>query len=61
MSERQRANHGHTSAQDDEPAGPRRPGWGCLVAAVVAAVGLIVLVVLATRLLGSVLDGVQIR
>jgi hypothetical protein len=46
---------------DDEPAAPRRPGWGCLVAAIVAAVGLIVLVVLATRVLGSALDGVRIR
>jgi hypothetical protein len=47
--------------QDDQPPGPRRPGWGCLAAAIVAAVGLVVLVVLATRLLGGVLDGVRIR
>ena len=46
---------------DDEPATPRRPGWGCLVAAIVAAAGLIVLVVLATRVLGGALDGVRIR
>ncbi len=46
---------------EDEPAAPRRPGWGCLVAAIVAAAGLIVLVVLATRVLGGALDGVRIR
>ena len=46
---------------EDEPAAPRRPGWGCLVAAIVAGVGLIVLVVLASRLLGATLDGVRIR
>lgn len=48
-------------APDDKPPGPRRPGWGCLVAAIVAAVGLVVLVVLASRLLGGALDGVRIR
>jgi len=46
---------------DDGPAAPRRPGWGCLVAAIVAAAGLIVLVVLAIRVLGTALDGVQIK
>jgi hypothetical protein len=46
---------------EDEPAAPRRPGWGCLVAAILAAVGLIVLVVLASRILGAALDGVRIR
>ena len=49
------------SPQDEEPAGPRRPGWGCLAAAILAAVGLVVLVVLATRVLGGALDGVRIR
>ncbi len=49
------------SPPDGEPPAPRRPGWGCLIAAVVSAIGLIVLVVLATRVLGSALDGVQIR
>jgi hypothetical protein len=46
---------------DNEPATPRRPGWGCLVAAIVAAVGLIVVLVFATRILGAALDGVHIR
>jgi hypothetical protein len=46
---------------DQEPPGPRRPGLGCLAAAIVAAVGLVVLVVLASRLLGGALDGVRIR
>ncbi len=49
------------SPPDDGPAAPRRPGWGCLVAAIVAAVGLVVMVVLATKLLGTALDGVRIR
>jgi len=48
-------------SQEQEPPGPRRPGWGCLAAAIVAAVGLVVLVVLATRVLGGALDGVRIR
>jgi hypothetical protein len=47
--------------QDDDRAAPRRPGWGCLVAAIVAAVGLVVLVILATRVVSAALDGVQIR
>jgi len=50
-----------SSPPQDEPRGPRRPGWGCLAGAIVAAVGLVVLVVLATRILGSALDGVRIR
>jgi hypothetical protein len=40
---------------------PRRPGAGCLVAAIVAGVGLLVVVVLAVKLLGTALDGVRIR
>jgi hypothetical protein len=39
---------------DDEPTGPRRPGWGCLAALIVGAVGLIVVVVLAAHWLGSI-------
>jgi hypothetical protein len=46
---------------DDEPAAPRRPGWGCLVAAIVGTAGLVVVLVLATRVLGAALDGVRIR
>jgi hypothetical protein len=40
---------------------PRRPGAGCLVAAIVAAVGLAIVLVLAVKLLGTALDGVSIR
>jgi hypothetical protein len=40
---------------------PRRPGWGCLAAAIVTAIGLVVLVVLAANLLGAVFEGVRIR
>jgi len=40
---------------------PRRPGWGCLIAAILSAVGLVVVLVLATGVLGTALDGVTIR
>ncbi len=50
-----------TWSTDDEPPAPRRPGWGCLAAVIVTVVGLVVVAVLATRLLGTVLDGVHIR
>jgi hypothetical protein len=40
---------------------PRRPGTGCLLAAVVAAVGLIIVAILAVKLLGTAADGVKIR
>jgi hypothetical protein len=46
---------------DDEPAAPHRPGWGCLAAAILAAVGLVVVLVFATRILGAALDGVHVR
>ncbi|HKS99143.1 MAG TPA: hypothetical protein VJT31_06375 [Rugosimonospora sp.] len=47
----------------DEPdlPEPRRPGAGCLLAAIVAAVGLVIAVVLAARMLAAGLGGVQIR
>jgi hypothetical protein len=44
-----------------DPPVPRRPGAGCLLAAIVAGVGLLIVVVLAVKLLGSALDGVKIR
>ena len=47
--------------RDDEPAAPRRPGRGCLVAAIVAAVGLVLVLLFATRILGAALDGVHVR
>jgi len=40
---------------------PRRPGAGCLLAAIVAAVGMVIVLILAVRLLGTALDGVKIR
>jgi hypothetical protein len=46
---------------EDEPPTPRRPSWGCLAAVIVSVVGLVIVAVLATRLLGTVLDGVRIR
>jgi hypothetical protein len=49
------------SPQDDDRTAPRRPGWGCLAAAIIAAAGLVVLVILATRVVSGALDGVQIR
>lgn len=46
---------------NEEGPPPRRPGWGCLVAAIVAAFGLIVVAVLAARLLNTALGDVRIR
>jgi len=48
---------------DGGPPGrvPRRPGLGCLVAAIVGALGLVVAAVLAAQLLGAALSGVQLR
>jgi hypothetical protein len=43
------------------PPPPRRPGWGCLAAAIVTGIGLIVVLVLATNLLAAVFEGVRIR
>jgi hypothetical protein len=40
---------------------PRRPGAGCLVAAIVTAIGLVIVLVLAVKMLGTALDGVRIR
>ncbi len=40
---------------------PRRPGAGCLLAAIVAAVGLLIAAILLVNLLGTALDGVSIR
>ena len=37
-----------------DPREPRRPGWGCLAALIVCAVGLIVVVALAAHLLGGI-------
>jgi len=45
----------------DEPPGPRRPSWGCLAAVIVSVVGVVVVAVLVTRILGAVLGGVHIR
>jgi hypothetical protein len=39
---------------DAGPDRPRRPGWGCLAALIVCAVGLVVVVVLAAHWLGSI-------
>jgi hypothetical protein len=43
-----------------DPGRPRRPGWGCLAAIIVSAVGLVVVVVLAAHYLGSI-DPPKIR
>jgi hypothetical protein len=47
--------------REEGPPPPRRPGWGCLAAAIVTAIGLIVIVVLAVGLLGTALSGIRIR
>jgi hypothetical protein len=39
---------------DADPRQPRRPGWGCLAALIVCAVGLIVVVALAAHWLGGI-------
>jgi hypothetical protein len=46
---------------EDEPRPPQRPGWGCLVAAIVAAIGLLVLGIYATDVLRTALEDVKIR
>ncbi len=47
--------------REEGPPPPRRPGWGCLAAAIVTAVGLIVVVMLGLDLIGDALSGVRIR
>jgi branched-subunit amino acid ABC-type transport system permease component len=47
------------STQD--PPAPRRPGWGCLVAAIIGGIGAIIAVAFAARLIGTALSGVTIR
>jgi hypothetical protein len=47
--------------REDGPPPPRRPGWGCLAAAIVTAIGFIVVVVLALALLSNAFSGVRIR
>jgi hypothetical protein len=47
-------------AGGDEPP-PRRPGFGCLAAAIITSIGLVVLAILVLRLLGTALSGVTIR
>jgi hypothetical protein len=46
---------------DEDPVAPRRPGKGCLIAAIVTAVGAIVLVLLAANALVTAFEGVKIR
>ena len=48
-------------SHEDGPPPPRKPGWGCLMAAVVTGVAVLVLVVLAVTVLGTALDGVRVR
>jgi hypothetical protein len=48
-------------ADGDEPASPRRPGWGCLAAAIVVAIGTVVIAIMAANLLGTVFSGVRVR
>jgi hypothetical protein len=47
--------------REEGPPPPRRPGWGCLAAAIVTAIGLVVVLVLAVNLLATMLDGVRVR
>jgi hypothetical protein len=51
----------HPRPREEGPQPPRRPGWGCLAAAIVTAVGLVVVVLLALNMLGDALSGVRIR
>ncbi len=48
---------------DDEPdvPPPRRPGWGCLAAVIVAGIGTVIAAIFAARLIAALLSGVQIR
>jgi hypothetical protein len=48
---------------EQEPGSPRprRPGWGCLAAAIVIGIGTVVVVVLAANLIGTALSGVTVR
>jgi hypothetical protein len=45
----------------EDPPPPRRPGWGCLLAAIAGGIGAVIAVVLAARLLGTALSGIHIR
>lgn len=47
--------------REEGPPPPRRPGWGCLAAAVVTAIGFIVVAVLAANLLATAFSGVRVR
>jgi hypothetical protein len=47
--------------REQGPPPPRRPGWGCLAAAIVTAIGLIVVLILALNLLSTAFSGVRIR
>jgi hypothetical protein len=47
--------------REEGPPPPRRPGWGCLAAALVTGIALVVMVVLALNLLRDALSGVRIR
>jgi hypothetical protein len=49
------------STPEDGPPPPRRPAWGCLAAAIVTGIGLIVIVIVAAQLIGTALGGVHIR
>jgi hypothetical protein len=49
------------SDDESERPPPRRPGLGCLLAAIICAVGLLVVLVLGVKLIGSALSGVEIR
>ena len=48
-------------SHEDGPPPPRRPGWGCLMAAIVTGLGVIVMLVLLVNLLGAAFDGIRIR
>ena len=48
-------------SEEDEPGPPRRPDWGSLLALIISVTGRVVLMVLATRVLGSALGGVRVR
>ena len=50
-----------TRPREEGPPPPRRPGWGCLAAAIVTAIGLIVVLVLAANLFANALGGVRVR